>query len=209
MEMTRVASAMPVVFLQSATEQQERWKDWYIPLSQGNMSLREAKASLDEVGMQQSEVPLIIQLIENPRFQKRGLELFHGAADLKTHDYIHILLGRGLLMKDEAFVIGFTMGSTGKVSALEEKAFGVFTRYLYPKSYRFGPEDFEVYRDALRLATIAHCPSLADVDYERLLDLSLSECRKLLGIDEDLLRAYYRIERQRFPGEKECHRLLD
>jgi hypothetical protein len=32
---------------------------------------------------------------------------------------IHVLLGRGLLAQDEAFVIGFTMGATKAVSGFE------------------------------------------------------------------------------------------
>jgi hypothetical protein len=41
----------------------------------------------------------MIQLVENPRFNLPGIDLFHGAVDLATHDAIHILLGRGLLPK--------------------------------------------------------------------------------------------------------------
>jgi hypothetical protein len=96
------------------------WKDWHIPFSRDQITLREAKESLAALGAKQEDIPLMIQLVENPRFNLPGIDLFHGAVDLATHDAIHILLGRGLLPKDEAFVIGFTMGSTDQVTTMEE-----------------------------------------------------------------------------------------
>ena len=53
-------------------------------------------------------MPLIIKLVENPNYKTS--KLFGGAVDLFTHDCIHVLLGRGLLPKDEAFVIGVLWG---------------------------------------------------------------------------------------------------
>jgi hypothetical protein len=37
-------------------------------------------------------------------------------AYLEGHDCMHVILGRGLLNQDEAFVIGFTMGSARKIT---------------------------------------------------------------------------------------------
>jgi len=76
----------------------------------------------------------MVQLVENPKFSMPGFRLFHGAVDLKRHDDIHLALGRGLLPKDEAFAIGFTMGTSNKVSTAEEKLFGWISKHLYPVS---------------------------------------------------------------------------
>ena len=84
------------------------WEEWHIHFSQDQITLREARASLEALGAKQNEIPLMVQLVENPRYDLPGLDIFHGKVDLKRHDAIHILLGRGLLNKDEAFVIGFT-----------------------------------------------------------------------------------------------------
>ena len=68
---------------------------------------------MGEFKLSQEDVPLVIKLTENPKYISS--KLFTGAVDLFSHDCIHVLLGRGLLTKDEAFVIGYTMGSAKKM----------------------------------------------------------------------------------------------
>jgi hypothetical protein len=177
---------------------------WHIPLSRGDITLRAAAADLAKVGAAPDDIPLMVRLAENPKYN-----LFHGAVDLKTHDCIHALLGRGLLAKDEAFVIGFTMGSTNRVSATEERLFALVAEHLYPGIYRFSRNDVRVFRDAVRLAFISEPPALNRIDYAQYLDWSLARIRRELHIDEALLRAYYAIEMRRYPGVPESQRLLD
>jgi hypothetical protein len=66
-----------------------------------------------------------------------------------------------------------------------------------------------VFRDAVRLGYVSDCVPLHAADYEPLLDLTLEEARRALGIETDLLRAYYAIERRRHPDSPESLRLLD
>jgi len=47
------------------------------------------------------------------------------------------------------------------------------------------------------------------VNYRTYVDWPIGTIRAELGIEEDLLRAYYAIEKKRFPGAPECQRLLD
>lgn len=185
------------------------YKDWHIPFSHDEITLREARASLAELGAKQEDIPLMIQLVENPRFDIPGFDLFHGAVDIRTHDCIHILLGRGLLSKDEAFTIGFTMGSTHKVTTLEEKLYSLISKHLYPKVYQFDDEAIHVFKDAVRLGFLSDCQPLNQVKYEDYLDCSLREIREKIGIEKDLILAYYRIERKRYPNSKASLRLLD
>jgi hypothetical protein len=188
----------------------EGFRDWIVPLSRGGMTLREADASLDAVRMAPEEVPFLVRLVENPALDVPLLDVFHGATDLPTHDYLHIVLGRGLLAKDEAFVIGFTMGATDQVGRGEEFLYGVFAKYLYPKQYRFTEDDMRVFKDAVRLGFISDCtPKLCTTDFERFLDTPVERVRHALGIETDLLRAYYAIEKRRYPGSRESARLLD
>lgn len=187
----------------------EKVRHWCIPLSRGGETLGEAYAGLSTFGLKPDDIPFLIRLIENPEFDFPGLDVFHGATDLRTHDYIHMLLGRGLLPKDEAFVLGFTMGSTDRVGRTEEQLYTLCARYLFPKRYRFDDEDVRVFRDAVRLGFISDCMSLATVCYEDYLDLPLAEVRREIGIEEDLLRAYYRVEQRRYPHSFESQRLLD
>jgi hypothetical protein len=173
------------------------------------VTLREANQSLDAIRLKQDDVPFIVRMVENPAFDIPLLEVFHGATRLETHDNLHILLGRGLLPKDEAFVIGFTMGSTDQVGGSEEFLYGLFAKYFYPRAYRFTDEDLRVFKDAVRLGFVSDCQSLCEADFSRHLDRPLEEVRAALGIESALLRAYYGIEKHRYPASFESQRLLD
>lgn len=150
----------------------------------------------------------MVQLVENPRYRIPGFTVFHGAVDLWQHDCIHIVLGRGLLEMDEAFTIGFTMGTTNKVSTTEERLFSLVSRYLYPRVYQFGRDEIEVFRHAVRLGYISACRPLDQVDFREYLDYRLCDVRAELGLEVDLLRAYYRIEGERYPHSAASRRLL-
>lgn len=189
-------------------ELQDAWRKWHVPLSRARLTLRKAYGSLTAISMRQRDVPLIVQLAENPRFDLPGVEIFSGATPLREHDYLHILLGRGLLPKDEAFVLGFTMGSSNRVGEVEERLFTLIARFLYPKHYRFGADDVAVYKDAVRLGYISDCRSLAEVKFDPMLDWPIGRIRRSIGIEEDLLRSYYAIEARRYPDSAESQRLL-
>ncbi len=171
--------------------------------------LQEVRDSMSRVGAGQQEIPLMIQLVENPKFRIPGITLFHGAVDLEQHDCIHIILGRGLLEMDEAFTIGFTMGSTKKVTTAEEQLFSLIAKYLYPKIYQFGETEIAVFKDAVRLGYISGCAALDEVDFEDFFDLPLRAVREKLGLEVNLLRAYYEIEKRRYPDSPASRRLLD
>ena len=147
---------------------QEKVENWFVPLSTEDLTLKQAHSQLDEFGLEQEDVPLIIQLVENPKFDLPGIDIFHGATNLETHDFIHILLGRGVMIKDEAFVLGFTMGSSNRVTTTEERLFGFLTKHIYPKDYRFTDEDLEIFKDAVRLGFISDCQALDTVSYKHL-----------------------------------------
>lgn len=182
---------------------------WLIPLSEGHMTLGTALADMRAVGDRQGTIPFLVQLVENPRFHVPGIEIFHGRVDLLAHDAIHILLGRGMMPKDEAFVIGFTMGSTNRVNAAEEQLFTFIAGNLYPGVYRFTEDDIEVFRDALRLGFISGCMPLDLVDYRQFRDQTLDEARAQLGIETPLLQAYYEIESRRYAYAPESRRLAN
>ena len=112
------------------------------------------------------------------------------------------------MIKDEAFVLGFTMGSSNRVTTTEERLFSFMTKYVYPKDYRFTDEDLHIFKDAVRLGFVSDCQSLAKVDYKKYLDWPLQKIREDIGIEVDLLKAYYAIEARRYPHIKECNRNL-
>ena len=71
---------------------EEKVENWFVPLSTTDLTLKQAYSQLDEFGLEQDDVPLIIQLVENPKFDLPGIDIFHGATNLETHDLslIHI-----------------------------------------------------------------------------------------------------------------------
>jgi hypothetical protein len=187
----------------------KNWRDWHITLNQRNVPLREALANLHALGAKQAEIPLMVQLVENPSYDLPGGDLFHGRVDLKTHDLIHIILGRGLLMHDEAFTIGFTMGSTNRVTTTEEVLYTLISKFIYPNVYQFDDDAIRIFRDATKLGYISDCTPLNQVDFDPLMDQSLDDVRKSIGIETDLIRAYYAIEKRRCPRDTASQRLLD
>ncbi len=184
------------------------YTDWHISILENNMTLSQAHVSLKQVGAEKKEIPLIVKLIENPKLSLPGLTLFHGAVDLLTHDYLHILLGRGLMPADEAFVIGYTMGSTKQVSNKEISIFELISKYLYPDNYRFKERDIIIFRSALMLAEKSNCQALDQIEYQPLLKISLGEIRNQLGINTAKIIDYYKTETTLNPESKASRRLL-
>jgi len=178
---------------------------WHIPITNGSITLSEAVTSMDPFKLLPHEVPLIIQLVENPKYD---VGIFPGCVDLFTHDCIHALLGRGCLVKDEAFVIGFTMGSVGRVSYFKRKLFLLATEYLYPAGYEFFDDDAGIYEDAVKIALIMNVCDLSKVDFNEYLDWPVADVRDKFDINVDLLKSYYKMEKKRFPQCRECSRLV-
>ena len=85
----------------------------------------------------QSKIHWFVWMLENPQ---SPISLT-GAIDLENHDIIHILLARGMDIRDEAMVIGFTMGNSTETSSLVKWLFEFCARYLYPAGYRFTDAD--------------------------------------------------------------------
>ena len=182
--------------------------EWHLPLARDQITLAQALDSLAQVGAEPAKIPLMVQLVENPRYRVPGLDLFHGRVELEQHDAIHILLGRGLHNKDEGFTVGFTMGSSRKVSTIEEELFVSIASNLYPAPYRLGTEDIEVFRDGLRLAYIMNCKPLENINFNDYYDFRLCDLRSALDINTDLLRSYYALEKARYPDSRSSQRLL-
>ena len=101
------------------------------------------------------------------------------------------------------------MGSTKKVTTTEEQLFSLISQYLYPKMYQFGSDEIAVFRDAVRLGYISSCVALDEVDFDEYFDLTLNVIRERLGLETSLLRAYYEIEKNRYPASVASQRLLD
>tara|TARA_Y100000310_G_scaffold213085_1_gene213991 strand:+ start:4156 stop:4764 length:609 start_codon:yes stop_codon:yes gene_type:complete len=184
----------------------EEAEAWHVPLSRGRMTLPKALKKMDSFRLNQDEVPLRIQLVENPKYD---VGLFAGNVSLYTHDCIHLLLGRGVRPKDEAFVIGYTMGSTKKMARWRRNLFMFCAKYFYPKGYRFGEEERFVFNMGVALGE-QNNDDLTEYPFDECLmtaNYSLSVLRQGF-VNVDLLRNYYKVEKSLFPNSIESQRLI-
>ena len=180
-----------------------RAEKWHIRLGV-EVSLEKSLTTMKGFSLVQEDIPLIIKLVENPKYD---IGLFAGYVDLFTHDCIHILLGRGLLIKDEAFVIGYTMGSSRKMFRWRRNLFMFCAKYLYPEGYNFEEEERFVFN--MGVLAGSKCPTdLSKVDFKKFLNLNVGEITSTLGIDQTLLRGCYIAEKQLFKDSRESQRLI-
>lgn len=178
--------------------------NWHHPLSKDFDVLHKVLDTMKDFKLAQEDVPLIIKLTENPNYFTS--KLFTGAVELFSHDCIHVLLGRGLLPKDEAFVIGYTMGSGKKMSRWRRNLFLWVSKYLYPEGYKFKEEERYIFYSGVMAGSKCET-DLSKVDFSKLTQYKIQELRHLLGIDRKLLKCYYCAEKKLFKDE-ESQRLL-
>jgi len=180
-----------------------RWRQqtWAPGLDDGERTLGSVYESMPADPA--SEVPWYVRLLENP---SSPLAL-PGAIDLFGHDCIHILLGRGLLAQDEAFVLGFTMGASGRCAPWQAALFRFCSRHVYQGAFRFSELDRQVFSLALEGALDAQVAPLEQVDFHAWLERPLGELRAALGVRPVQLRALYAREARCFPHTAASRRL--
>lgn len=140
-------------------------------------TLQTAYAQLE--GDQQSEIPFLVRFLENPAspFALPGkISLYH-------HDCIHILLGRGQSSQDEAFVVGFTMGNVPTTKRLHISIFKLFSRFFYPKIYRFTVLDLKAFDLGFDYGRRLKVKCLNEFNFADHQYTSIALLRQQLGID--------------------------
>ena len=187
-----------------AEKAQKAAEAWHPKLSSSRRKLNSILNEMNSFKLCQENVPLIIKLIENPNYNTS--KLFGGAVDLFTHDCIHIVLGRGLLVKDEAFVIGYTMGSTKNMKRWKRNLFMFVSKYLYPKGYKFKEEERLVFNMGVIAGSLC-ITDLSRINFKKYLNKEIGAVRKELKIDVDFLEKYYSLEKSVF-NDIESQRLL-
>jgi hypothetical protein len=192
----------PIAICSSKTDMSCRAQlAWNPGLSNGDESLRKVYGEMPRNSA--DGVPWEVRALENPR----SPFALPGAVDLFAHDCIHALLGRGLLPQDEAFVLGFTMGSARGLRGWHVALFKHSARLLYRGPFRFSDLDADVFAFAVHAARQSGALSLADVDFRSVLDHPLRLVRARLGLKMDTLSAIYAEERRRWPDATASQRL--
>lgn len=125
------------------------------------------------------KIPWQVRLLENPE----SSVAFPGAISLFRHDCIHALLCASFHPLDEAFVIGFTMGSDKRMTKRLARFFMWLTKWFYPKKYRFKKRDLFQFAKGLAFAKRSQVTNLADFRFEDYQDCTLLQLRQTLGIN--------------------------
>jgi hypothetical protein len=185
----------------AATAPAATWRTWCPGLDNDDRTLRDVLATLPAAPPQ--AIPWIVRLFENPR----GWLHLHGAVDLRRHDMIHVVLGRGLLAQDEAFVIGFTMGATKAVTGFEAGVFKMIASRVYPHPYRIPWRTLAAFDLGLEAGRDLAAKNLHRRLDDVMLDWPLGETRRSLGIDTERLRDFYARERRALPDTAASRRL--
>lgn len=180
------------------------WDEWSPGLDTDDMTLRDVLATLPAAAA--DEVPEIIKRYENPE----SPEALPGAISLARHDCIHVLLGRGLHVQDEAFIIGATMGAASDIGEEVVEFFIKVSTTEYPKHWRFEEDHIPSYRlgvgfamDNLRGRDLHLIP----LEEEPWQSKTVRDARRDLGIVKEELRAYFRKAELLVPGTKATRRL--
>ncbi|MGA7954008.1 MAG: hypothetical protein WCA07_10870 [Gloeobacterales cyanobacterium] len=139
-----------------------------------NLTLKEAYEQLRKD--EPSAIPFLIWLLENP---DSPLSL-PGNISLREHDYVHILLGRGQSGEDEAYVVGFTMGSDTQTNWIHLAIFKFFARYFYPQKYRMGAKELHVFDNGFSTARQMRITALNRFDFKAHQDQTIASLRQML-----------------------------
>jgi hypothetical protein len=174
-----------------------RWDDHWIAGLTDEHLLGEVLAALP--GDAASDIPLVVRALENPA----SPIALPGAINLFGHDCVHVLLGRGLTQRAEAFVVGFTMGSATANPALRVGLFPWLASVLYPGIYRFQRMERAVFSLGVECARSMGCEDLSAIHFEGLLSMDIKTARGTCAIDERILRKCSDRERQLFPEHQE------
>ncbi|MBN8531234.1 MAG: hypothetical protein J0L97_05170 [Alphaproteobacteria bacterium] len=177
------------------------WKDWAPGLDNDDFTMNEVLAGMP--ANNQEEIAFVVRLFENPC----SPIAFKGALSLARHDCVHALLGRGLLPQDEAFVIGYTMGTSKTISGFSVWLFKKVTRYIYQKPYNFSDKHLKVYDLGFEEGKKCAVDRIYDYPLEEHKDMTLGELRSLFGIDKDALKQAYKREKFLIPDSKVSKRL--
>ncbi len=180
------------------------WNEWKPGLETDDLTLGEVLSTMP--ASDASEVPEIVRRYENPA----SSQALPGAVDLARHDAIHVLLGRGLTVQDEAFVIGVTMGADRTLTDRCVRLFEYASVELYPKPWCFKKVDILAFRLGLGYAKTKipgsdlHLVPLEQADYQQ---RKVRDLRQELGILESDLRSSNVQERLLLPQSRASRRL--
>lgn len=178
------------------------WRDWNPGLDNGELTLGNVFNTLPTDSPDESDQ--MTRLLEDPA----SPYALPAELRLRHHNCIRILLGRGLLNQDEAFVLGYTMGTARELIDDEPvQSFRRAAKLLYKPPYRMTDNDLTAFDLAFTLGNRSEHRHIYKFDFGRAMELDIGDIRAELGIDAKALKAAFREERLLLPGNKASERL--
>ncbi len=148
-----------------------------LTLHQSNQTLFKCLNTIK--GDEQSDIPWIVWLLENPD----SIFPLPGKINLYNHDCLHVLLGRDFFPFDEAFVVGFTMGSDMRANRFHLAVFKILSSLFYPQKYKFNREHFKLFDLAFDYGRRLKVKNLNQFNFKAYENKTVGELRKYLGIE--------------------------
>ncbi|PSB06298.1 hypothetical protein C7B62_23215 [Pleurocapsa sp. CCALA 161] len=127
----------------------------------------------------QSDIPLIIRLFENPR----SPIALPGKISLHNHDCLHIILGLGVSPAEEAFIIGFTMGNDDSTKIWHVRLFKFIARFVYPLKYRIAHQHLNIFDLGFEHGKNHKYRNLNQIEFDRFYTITIKELRELFDIN--------------------------
>jgi multidrug transporter EmrE-like cation transporter len=140
-------------------------------------------------------IPWYLRMVSD----RRGPLALPGSLALVERRCIHILLGRGLTCRDQAFVAGFTAGTSGPGRRWRLQLFRLYMRHLCPRAARWSRAEGEIFAYGLEAGRRGATSPLHRAPFLGLMSRPLAEIREALGLDVDFLYLRYDLERVRWP----------
>jgi len=176
------------------------WAEWFPGIDTDELTLRSVYESMP--GFPPEAIHPMVRLFENPS----SPIAFEGAITLERHDILHCLLGRGLIDQDEAFVLGYTMGTSKRMNRIKKWAFKTVLAN-YPEPYRIIGMELKAYDLGVQAGSECRTDEIYDHPLEHYLDQPIGEIRSQLGISKSLLMDFYSREQSEIPGTPASLRL--
>lgn len=180
--------------LRESFTETDSWLAWYPGLGSPSRTVKEVIESMPAAP--DIAIPRVVKLFENPGSWLR----FRGAIDLDDHDVLHVLLGRGLQDQDEAFVLGFAMGTSKRVGWIERRVFKFILARLYPEPYKIPAYLHPAFDLGIECGKETGVKDLFKLPLNNLTQMTLAEARERIGIEPEVLRRFFRLEQQQIPS---------
>lgn len=166
------------------------WTRWYPGLETDQLTVGSVLDTMP--GLTSDDIPGIIRAFESP---DSPLKL-PGACTLAQHDVLHVLLGRGLVDQDEAFVLGFTAVADPQFTDEDMERYQ-FAFSIYPEPYCIRGCDLIAFELGVKAARQMRLRNIIDLDVDAVRDQLIAHVRRDHGINKEILLAVYQEERQR------------